>query len=191
MTTLRYVVLGLLRDGQARHGYALRKSYQARTGRVMTAGSVYRVLHGMRRDGLIQRIPITVDEDPRRAPHRITPRGVRTFDGWLASGDDLADPDEGLAIATRAVFLADTPHAAARLLLDRWQEQLRLRHTTLERERPPRGPAPAAELTTLSLLDARRTRMLAAEREFLEDLRRAYLQWTGAPAPATQVAAAH
>ena len=191
MTTLRYVVLGLLRDGQARHGYALRKRYQERTGRVMTAGSVYRVLHGLRRNGLAERIPITADEDPRRAPHRITARGVRMFDGWLASGDDLDDPEEGLAIATRAVFLSDTPHAAAQLLLDRWQTQLRVRQDELERDASPRGPALTTELGTLPLLAARRARLLTAEREFLEELRRAYLRWTGATAPVTRVAAAH
>ena len=191
MTTLRYIVLGLLRDGQARHGYALRKRYQERTGRVMTAGSVYRVLHGLRRTGLIQLMPITADEDPRRAPHRITPRGVRVFDGWLASGDDLDDPEEGLAIATRAVFLTDAPPAAARLLLDRWQMQLRMRQVELERDASPRVPALTTELGTLPLLAARRTRLLAAEREFLDELRSAYLRWTGATAPETRAAAAH
>jgi len=189
MSTLRYVVLGLLRDGQARHGYALRKRYHERTGRVMTAGSVYRVLHGLRRNGLIQRMPLTADEDPRRAPHRITPRGVRVFDGWLAAGDDLDDPEEGLAIATRAVFLTDTPHAAARLLLDRWQEQLRARQVELDRDASPSERASTADLGTLPLLAARRARLLTAEREFLEELRGAYLRWTGANAPDTRVAA--
>jgi DNA-binding PadR family transcriptional regulator len=188
MTTLRYVVLGLLRDGQARHGYALRKRYQERTGRAMTAGSIYRVLHGLRRNDLVQRIPIMADEDPRRAPHRITPRGIRVFDSWLASGDDLDDPEEGLAIATRAVFLTDTPHAAARLLLDRWQEQLRARQTVVERDCSPPELTSSAELGTLPLLAARRARLLAAEREFLEELRRAYVRWTGTLAPETRAA---
>jgi hypothetical protein len=113
------------------------------------------------------------------------------FDGWLAAGDDLDDPEEGLAIATRAVFLADTPHAAARMLLDRWQEQLRVRQAELERHVPPRGPEPGAELGTLPLLAARRARLLTAEREFLEELRSAYLRFTGASAPETRAAGAH
>jgi len=175
MTTLRFVVLGLLRDGCARHGYALKKRYRERTELGMTEGSVYRVLHNLRRDGLVQSMPVPSGDDPRRAPHRITPRGARAFDNWLVAGTDLSDPEAGQAIATRAVFLADVPPAGTSHLLGQWCLLLRARKAALEHEEVPVGEG--RELGSLQLLRARRARLLDTEIEFLEELRQAHGRW--------------
>jgi DNA-binding PadR family transcriptional regulator len=170
MSTLRFVVLGLLRDGCARHGYALNKRYRERTGLRMTGGSVYRVLHNLRRDGLVQSIPVPSGDDPRRAPHRITPRGARAFDTWLVAGTDLSYPEVGQTIATRAVFLADVPPAGTSHILEQWCALLRARKAALEHDEVPVGEEDEQGL--LPLLCAWRARLLDTEIEFLEALRR-------------------
>jgi DNA-binding PadR family transcriptional regulator len=180
---LRWLVLGLLRDGVPRHGYAIMRAYRQSGGLEMTGGNVYRTLRALRAEGLVCAVPRTPGEDERRCPYRVTEPGALAFDVWLA-GDDEAPggtPDDG--ISARVLFLARAEPDVGWTLLDAWQEQLRLRERALERAGKKAAAVPG-EFPALALLLSRRARHVAADLEFLQELRAAYLRWTnGAAAP--------
>src|SRR5207302_10584200 len=50
----QYLVLGLLRDGKPRHGYALMKDYRDRSGVQLSTGSFYRELQKLAAKGLVR-----------------------------------------------------------------------------------------------------------------------------------------
>ena len=130
---LRFIVLGLLRDGHPKHGYGLMKASEERTGyRVSTAG-IYPVLHEMMGEGLVERVPTPRDHDPRRAPYRITDGGARAFDEWLVADDELARGRVEQAIADRAVFLTEAPPHVAWRLLEAWRDRLQATTARLSR----------------------------------------------------------
>jgi hypothetical protein len=76
----RYLVLGLLRDGEPRHGYAVMKEYRERSGLQVNTGSFYRELQRLVAEGLVQTVANPTDADPRRAPYQITETGSACFD---------------------------------------------------------------------------------------------------------------
>jgi DNA-binding PadR family transcriptional regulator len=89
---LRFVVLGLLRDGTPRHGYAVAKEYRKRSGLRINTGNFYRELQRLAAEGLVRPAANPPDADGRRAPYQITPNGEATFDQWLASARDAWQP---------------------------------------------------------------------------------------------------
>ena len=101
MQTFRYLVLGLLRHGEPRHGYALMKEYQEHTGLRLSTGNFYRELQRLSVEGLVRTASNPEGADPRRAPYRITEAGA-AFDA--AHAIDPADP---IAAYLAAAHLAD------------------------------------------------------------------------------------
>jgi DNA-binding PadR family transcriptional regulator len=178
---LRFMVLGLLRDGTPRHGYALMKAYRDATGLELTGGNVYRVLHALRADGFVSTVAHRPDEDPRRAPCRITEAGADAFDAWLADEDELGVDMGDDELSARLLFLHRADGALSWRLMEHWQEQLQLRERTLERARERAEACDAGRngaVLPLPLVLARRARHVAADLEFLQELRSAYLEWT-------------
>ena len=170
----RYLVLGLLRGGSARHGYALMKEYRERAGIQVSTGNFYRELARLVAEGLVQTASRSPGTDPRRAPYEITPAGVAAFDAWLHEplGPLIAAQDDGLS--ARAVFLADVAPDAVAGVLDRWQEELWLKGKMLERAREDALKAAGGDgraVSALPLLLARRLRHIAADLEFLDEFR--------------------
>lgn len=176
----RFLVLGLLRKGEPRHGYAMMKEYRERAGVQVSTGNFYRELQRLVTEGLVRTASNPPGTDPRRAPYEITEAGAAAFDAWLAEPAGGGAHDD--ALSARAVFLAEAGPSVAGRALDRWQEELWLRGRMLERARqvartrePEHGATDAFEV--LSLLLARRLKHVAADLEFLEEFRAAYRRW--------------
>jgi DNA-binding PadR family transcriptional regulator len=84
-----HLILGLLRDGRARHGYDLMREYRAKAGQSVSPGNFYRECSKLLSMGLITPDAKPPEGDPRRIPYRITPGGCRDFDDWLAQARTL------------------------------------------------------------------------------------------------------
>ncbi len=173
----RYVVLGLLRNGERLHGYALMKAYKARSGTQISTGNFYRELQRLAAVGLVRPVTNPAGADPRRAPYEITEAGVAAFDAWLSGPNEspLGQYDDELS--TRALFVACAEPAVTRRVLDRWQEELWMHGKTIERARETASRCDGAaqpRLSALTLLLARRLKHVAADLEFIEELRAAY-----------------
>jgi DNA-binding PadR family transcriptional regulator len=177
----RYLVLGLLRSGEPQHGYALMKAYGERSGTRISTGSFYRELARLVGDGLVSTATRSPDADPRRAPYRISEKGVAAFDAWLAGPHRAAMGSHDDELSVAILFLAQAEESVALKLFRSLQEDLWMRSKTLERAREAataRGGAGGPTLDPLDLLLARRQKHVAAEIEFLEELRAAYEAWT-------------
>jgi DNA-binding PadR family transcriptional regulator len=170
----RYLVLGLLRDGAPRHGYALMKEYRRRSGLQVSTGNLYRELQRLVAERLVRTVPNPADADARRAPYQITDAGAVAFDAWLTGpiGTTLGRYEDELS--TRALFLMEAEPAAARDLLAVWKEDLWLRSKVQERAREAavaRGAAESARgESVLPILLARGLKHVAADIEFLDEL---------------------
>lgn len=171
----RYLVLGLLRDGVARHGYALMKAYRERSGVAISTGNFYRELQRLVLDGLVETAPCPPDEDSRRSHYVVTRQGLDAFESWLLSPPvHIANYDDELS--SRAVFVGDSAPPLAQRLLEKWRDAVWVHGKTLEREReallarePERGRGYDARV----LLLARRLKHISADLEFIDELRHA------------------
>jgi DNA-binding PadR family transcriptional regulator len=182
----RYVVLGLLRNGEKLHGYALMKVYRARSGTQISTGNFYRELQRLAAVGLVRPVTNPAGADPRRAPYEITEAGAAAYDAWLSGPNEspLGQYDDELS--TRALFVASAEPAVTRKVLDRWQEELWMRGKMIERARETAsryGGVAQESFSPLTLLLARRLKHVAADLEFIEELRAAYEEGL-APPPA-------
>lgn len=179
----RYVVLGLLRDGAPRHGYAVAKEYRKRSGLRINTGNFYRELQRLAAEGLVRPATNPPDADVRRAPYEITTLGKTTFDEWLASARDAWLPGYEDGLTSRALFLGDAEPEVLRTVFDGWGEAIWSLVKALERERESvrlQGrDRTDGSFSPLSLLLARRLRHLAVELEFLDEYRAAHAEWIG------------
>ncbi|MEW6270743.1 MAG: PadR family transcriptional regulator, partial [Thermodesulfobacteriota bacterium] len=168
----RFIVLGLLRQGGAHHGYALMKAYRSRTGVQMSTGTFYRELQHLVAEGLVRLVARAPDVDARRTPYEITPAGCEVFDHWLVRPPIIAlgSDDE---ITARTMFLPQAAPDVARRMIDGWKEELWLLSKKLERSRQTEIQRCAAEGTPFSILTlllARRLKHLAGDMEYLDEL---------------------
>jgi DNA-binding PadR family transcriptional regulator len=184
------VVLGLLCDGQPRHGYAVAKEYRRRSGLTMNTGSVYRELQRLAAEGLVRAVHNPPEADGRRSPYTITALGKATFESWLSSTRDAWTPSYEDALSSRALFLGAVDAQALSGVLERWSEALWSLVKAIERDREASfrpSESPATPFSPLSLLQARRLKHLAVELEFLDEFRSAHalasLQSGGATIP--------
>ncbi len=174
----RYLILGLLRGGEAHHGYALMKGYGERSGIRVGSSNFYRELQRLVGEGLVRMVTKPADVDPRRAPYEITERGAMAFDAWLGQPTTTAVTSYEDEISSRSLFVADAGPAVVQRVLGSWQDDLWVHGKTLERDReaalsrsrvtPPRRFEP------LTLLLTRRLKHVAADLEFIEEFREAY-----------------
>ena len=171
---MRYVILGLLRDGRARHGYAMMKEYRDTSGRSVSVGNIYRELQRLRTDGMVKSGENPPGADPRRLPYAITELGAREFDRWLErpGGGGLDMPDDEYSM--RAFFGWHAAGDAAQRVLADWSEELRSHARILSRtlqRTTPNGNGGA--LSTFALWVDRRLRHLAIDLEFIDTLKAA------------------
>jgi DNA-binding PadR family transcriptional regulator len=160
-----HVVLGLLRDGDLRHGYDLIREYGRRSSRPFSSGNVYRELARLAADGLIAQRRNPAGDDPRRVPYQITDAGRSVFDRWIVSPRTVEyEFDVWVMVIDRV------PPEALEKLLERRQERLWLRAKLIaeEREDALRAGETHRGLTAALSLEARH---LAAELEWLHELR--------------------
>lgn len=191
----RFLILGLLRGGARRHGYALVKAYRERSGADVSTGNFYRELQRLVVDGLIRGADNPPGADARRTPYEITALGIEVFDEWLtapqvgASGGTSEDE-----ISARALFAGEADPQVMVRVLDQLQENLWFAGKAIERARQQglmRAAAPdcADQFCGLPLLLSRRLKHIATDLEFLEEFRLAYEQWLAKRAPAPAAAA--
>ncbi len=190
MQTFRYLVLGLLRDGESRHGYALMKEYQEHTGLRLSTGNFYRELQRLSVEGLVRTASNPEGADPRRAPYRITEAGAAAFEAWLTGPGGLVLEDYQDELAFRALFISEADPVVTSKVLDRWQQALWISGKIMEREREAALQSADGRHAsrTLALLIGRRLKHLAADVEFLDEFR-AFCQGDGPrPRPKQQSA---
>jgi len=178
----RYLVLGLLRNGAARHGYALMKEYQRRSGTQIGSGRFYGKLQRLAAEGLVTTATNPPGADPRRTPYRITTPGAACFDAWLRdSPTPDTQPDDTLCARTLLLTAAEPDVASA--TLDRWRREFWMRgariEEALDRAQAMERESSSSAFDPLPLLLARRLKHAAADVEFIDDFRRAYEQWRG------------
>jgi DNA-binding PadR family transcriptional regulator len=161
---IRNVVLGLLRDGVARHGYELMVEYRRRSGEQMSTGNFYRELSWLVSHGCIETGVNPPDADGRRIPYRITDKGRHMFGQWLLAQDVGAEdaPD-------RLLFLPLMPADALGRLLHRWQDDLTCEERGLVRARDEALAAGDSHGPAFIRL---RMKQVAAELEFVNELAR-------------------
>jgi DNA-binding PadR family transcriptional regulator len=184
---LLHVILGLLRDGQPRHGYELMCEYRARSGSKLSAGNFYRELARLTSDSFVQTGVNPPGADARRIPYQIGDRGRQSFDRWLVAPATIENE-----LAAWLLFIDQVPIDVRGKLLDRAQEELWLRGKSLTRQRED---AMGAEVVrekadgygVLPLLLSRQIKLLTAELEFVKELRQDLDDWDRARA--TQQAA--
>lgn len=190
----RYVVLGLLRRGDAQHGYGLMKLYRERSGLQLSGGSFYRELQRLMNDGLVELVVGMRQSDKRRAPYRITAEGETAFDEWLNNVMNRAPTGCDDRLGSRALFIGEHPAKLVRGKLEDWQKELWLESKLLERRREValnRLPRTSADrpFDLLSLLIFRRWKHVAADIQFLEEFQDEYLAYhpeiAGSVAPET------
>lgn len=188
----RFLILGMLRSGSRQHGYALVKAYRERSGVDVSTGNFYRELQRLVLDGLIRSADNPPEADARRTPYEITPLGITVFDEWLTAHDAAAGGWAEDEISARLLFADEADPATMLKVLDRLQENVWFYGKSLERARRQalaEGDAAqaAASFRVLPLLLGRRLKHVAADIEFLAELRatyQAYLDATAAPAVA-------
>ncbi len=178
----RYIVLGLLRGGEAIHGYALMKAYWERSGIKLSTGTFYRELSRLVADGLAVTATRAPGADPRQAPYRITERGAAAFDRWLAGPHESVNVAVEDELSALVLFAHMAPAGAVPQALAGLHEELWIRGKTLERARQVSARRTANGFDALQLLIARRQKHVAAEIEFLEEVRSAFEAWAASQA---------
>ena len=176
---LRHIILGALRQGGMKHGYAVLKEIRDRAGLRVSIGNVYRELKRLETEGLVRNVPNPPGVDPRRAPFESTPVGVSVFDGWITSPPAKALPDYRDEFCLRAMFIEDSGREVGRAVLDRWREELALHGRALERcqERALARRGGESGFAILPFLLARQLKHIATDLTFIEELRSAYDSW--------------
>jgi len=129
---VRQLVLGLLRDGQRLHGYALWKAVEERSGRRIQNGKFYCLLKTMADIGWIRaaRSPT----DTRCMPYEITPAGSAEFDDWLVDVGEV-DPAGDDAVSARVGFAFELAPAAGAACFATLENVLSARWKRLAHER--------------------------------------------------------
>jgi DNA-binding PadR family transcriptional regulator len=166
-----HVILGLLRDGEHRHGYELITHYRLRSGNRISPGNFYRELTRMAAVGLVQTGVNPPGADTRRIPYQITERGRCQFDRWL-----VAPSREDEDIAGWLLFVGRVPREARDRILQRYREDLWVKNKMLTRaredalraeaEQPP-GPG----YDPLPIILSRQMKQVSAELDFLDEFR--------------------
>jgi DNA-binding PadR family transcriptional regulator len=182
---LSHLILGFLRDGQARHGYELITEYKARSGNQVSAGNFYRELARMASERLVQTGVNPPDADARRIPYQITEKGRQSFDEWLIS----PSRDDG-DFSAWLLFIDRVPNETRDRLLDRWQDDLWLRSKALSRAREDalliqESRQDSVRYNPLASLISRRLKQVTADIEFLKEFRTDLAAWLVARQRAT------
>lgn len=177
---LRHLILGLLRDGGSRHGYALMKEYRERAGFQISVGNFYRELQRLLSAGWVRATENPPGADPRRTPYQITGAGAAAFDEWVECGSVDMAGDQHDDLAMRAFLIVRTAGSRVADVLDRWQEELSMRRRRVERAREAAATRRKEDgnlFAALQLLLTRRLRQVSVDLEFVEEVRAAYRVW--------------
>lgn len=163
-----HLILGLLRDGRARHGYELISAYAARLGLPVNPGNFYRECSKLAAQGLIAPDLNPPDADPRRIPYRITSGGSRKFDSWLRNPVRRDWPLEGWLVFPERLSADERMRFLEQVQQELWTENkslVRARETALARSPDD------AKRWSAALILLRRIKQTASDLQFLEEVR--------------------
>ena len=122
-------------ESQPRHGYELKRAYDARfgTGRSVAYGQVYATLSRLLSNGLVQVDGVEPGGGPERKRYAITDEGVADVDRWLTTPEK---PESYLqsVLYTKVVLALATGRSAAGLLDTQRAEHLRLMRELTQRK---------------------------------------------------------
>lgn len=170
---VRYVVLGLLRDGRCRHGYAIMKECREATGITPSVANIYRELHGMLTLGWVRAATNPPGADARRVPYAITSAGAAALDEWLAAPGTSSLGTCGDSFSLRAFIVAHVGGDLPPRVLTRWREDLVYQRQVLRRERDAilflRKRA-RGHRDVLTIVLERRLRHVSTDLDFVERL---------------------
>lgn len=167
---LRYLVLGLLRDGTPQHGYALMKAYCAGSGPPISTGNFYRELAFLLAGASIETAVRAENADSRQTPYRITKRGAACFDEWFAAPLGKSQGERVDDLALRLVVLQKTDPDVRRRTLELWKNDLWLRVKVLERSRDYAASRGTSSDRVRALILGRRMAHLSVDIELLDAL---------------------
>jgi len=168
---MRYLLLGLLwRAGRA-SGYRLQRELSILRGKPVSGGNVYKMLHLLEAEGLVERAPEGGDESFRqRSDCRLSEEGRRQLARWL---EQDADSDD---LYARAIFAGAV---GGRAVLHAMRDGLLVRTKALELML-----AKAAKPSLEAALARRRIRITTAELDFLAELAELEISGNNDEAPA-------
>jgi len=164
----RHQLLGLLRDGNAYHGYALVKEFVRRTGVDTNTGYAYRDLQKLVEDGLVEVVENAKGADRRRRPYQITEAGRVCFEEWFSDLPQVAMGPDG-ELAARAIFFDEVERDASELVIERWRQGLDLLRKKIQQQ-IDFPPTKGGNSRVLEMIQRRRKRLVEAELRFLDDL---------------------
>lgn len=174
---LRYLILGLLRDSLARHGYALMKECRDRCGIQVSIGNVYRELQQLAAKGLVRMAGNPPGADPRRVPYQVTTAGSAALDRWLARSSARPIGERRDVFSLRAFLIERADPALGSTLLEEWRDELSIRRRVLERAHEtslsPNDGVARGPTGSLAMLIARRLKHVSADLECVGELRSA------------------
>jgi DNA-binding PadR family transcriptional regulator len=167
-----HVIVGLLRDGQARHGYELRRLFLQRSGTQVGLGNFYRELTRLTAAGFVRQVTNPPEVDGRRIPYEITERGESGFDDWL-----LAERRKEDDLHEWMLFVDRVPTDVRERILARRLEDLWIRQKLLARQREEAASSTVATFDPRLASVSREMKQTAAEIEFLEEFREQLAAW--------------
>lgn len=164
---MQHLILGFLREKRQSYGYALALAYERISGNIGNAGNMSKVLHKLRKRGLVALQSNAPGEDERRVLYALTPKGCDLIDAWLVSPKAIEKDFD-----TWLTFLHLVPSEVGDRLLERVQDELWLQSKRINRayedaveQRNKAGQA-NGEFRLL-----RQMKLLAADLEFISELR--------------------
>jgi DNA-binding PadR family transcriptional regulator len=173
---LRYVILGVLRDGTPRHGYAVMKEYRDCAGVDVSIGNFYRETQRLLHDGHV-RVAVNPDgADPRRIPYQITTGGSAAFDRWLPSILEQEMVEYQDEVVMRAFLISRAAQRVDASVIARWRDELMVRchMARLAHEATPPARDGDDRVTLRQLRLARRFHQASADVAFVDEFERAY-----------------
>lgn len=170
---VRYVVLGLLRDGCPRHGYAIMKEYREVTGGAPSVANIYRELHSLLTLGRVRTATNPPGADARRVLYAITCAGAAALHEWLAAPGASSLGAHADSFSLRAFIVAHAGGDLPPRVLTRWREELSYQRQVLRRERDAilrlrRGAV--SHGATLRMVLERRLKHVSTDLDFVERL---------------------
>ncbi len=148
-------LLGLV-DARPRHGYEVKKVYDAHFGgeRPLRVGQLYSTLGRLERDALIVPAAVGQDAGPERTVYAATDQGHSRVDGWLGEAEPDAPYLQSVVFAKVLVALMSGRAAAHVLDVQRAAHRALMRQWTIRRREAPSTEAAIAADFVLFHLDA-------------------------------------
>ncbi len=130
-----HTLLGLL-EVQPRHGYDLKRAYDAHFGhdRPLKPGQVYGTLSRLERDGFIVTAGTARDGGPDRTTYAVTPDGVTDLNRWFAMPEGPAPYLQSVLFAKVVLALQSGRDAAGVLDAQRAEHLVAMRELTASKQ---------------------------------------------------------